>query len=386
MTKNINSIHVYFGRSPDVVGGGDVEYDDPQISGELKSTSSYTTLNSFSIADDKPCDNSKNQSMDEISNIEILLPDTNQNDKNNSYNNVELNNTEQNEIVQAECEIKSVVLPNDSKPTKTSSANEQKKPKPKLSFRFRTSRPTKTSSDNEHSLSATPPELIVVQKPRERKKSVMAAIFDNLPIIPPQHVSTASINLKKKKDGDIESSAAASAPTSRSISFRLKSRRKSETPISSSSSKPPNKSSEEHTKNKLSQLDDISKIQPNIEMKKSKSMDEGTQITTNTGCVSDGPEPEVIEENNITSCLPLESPNDQDGVPKVKRKGSRRASIAAAAATARHKWEQMKNVTPSVNRMSLKSKSRKGEDTNAINEEAKLRNDGDNNNDFHVEK
>ena len=372
---------MYFGRSPDVVGGGDVEYDDPQISGELKSTSSYTTLNSFSIVDDKPCDNSKNGSMDEISNIEILLPDTNQTNKNSSHNNLELKPKQQNEIAQKESEIQSEVLQSETKPPPAPSVNEQKKPK--LSFRFRTSRPPKMASNTEQSLSSTSPELIVVQKPRERKKSVIAALFDNLPIIPPQHVSTASINLKKKKDGDIESSAASSAPPSRSISFRLKSRRKSEAPVPSSSSKKPNKLSEEHAQNKISQIDDKLKTQPNIEMKKSKSLDVGMPFTIKTGCVSDGPEPEVIAEKKMTSSA--ESPHDQDSVPNINRKGSRRASIAAAAATARHRWEQMKNVTTAVNRMSLKSKSRKEEGPRAVDEDATVHNDGDNNNDFDVE-
>ena len=67
--------------------------------------------------------------------------------------------------------------------------------------------------------------------------------------------------------------------------------------------------------------------------------------------------------------LSPENPRDQENSQNTNRKISRRESIAAAAASARLKWQQMKNATPSVNRMSLKKKREKREPNNITNDE-----------------
>ena len=78
--------------------------------------------------------------------------------------------------------------------------------------------------------------------------------------------------------------------------------------------------------------------------------------------------------------------NEQESNPKISRKVSRKASIAAAAASARNKWEQMKNAAPSVNRMSLKSKRKRDPSKITVDEKITAEpNVGENNNDLDVE-
>ena len=90
-----------------------------------------------------------------------------------------------------------------------------------------------------------------------------------------------------------------------------------------------------------------------------------------------------LDDNHSSS----DSKNEPENDSKINRKISRRASIVNAAATARQKWEQMKNAAPAVNRMSLKSKRKSREENKiTIDEKDTITNVGDNNNDVDVEK
>ena len=375
LTKSINTIHVYFGRSPDIVDGGEVENDDPELSKDLKSTSSFTTLNSIATVEEDASVTSPNANSNNVKNIENVSQDLNKINNNSSDKSEIQTVNEQNEIRPVECKTKRQEV--EDRPKQLPDATGTKERKSKLSFRFRSSRPTNIASTKENNGSSTSPtELSVNLNTGERKRSVIAAIFDSLPIIPPQHVSTASVNLKKKAENDVESSTKTTAPTSRRISFRLKTRRKSEAPLTSAISKNINKPSEESKNDKVN---NNSGPDTTMGVKKSKSFDNNMKLTN---CVSDELDPEIGEENNLSS----EVLKEQENNPKANRKVSRKASIAAAAASARHKWEQMKNAAPSVNRMSLKSKSKREPNKIAIDEKSTTTtNVGENNNELDVE-
>lgn len=248
---------------------------------------------------------------------------------------------------------------------------------PKLSFRFR--KPSRLQSNKENGASSTSPtELSANQNPPERKKSVMAAIFGNLPMMPPQHVSTASVNLKKKAEGDVRPSSSGLVSVSRRISLRLKSRRKSEAPVQSKNINGPDEKSK--TDNNP-MIDHESEGESAIEVQKSKSFDDNIRLAN---CISDALEPEVTEDKTLSP----EKPKEQESDSKINRKVSRRASMVAAAATARQKWEQMKNSAPAVNILSLTSKSKREGNKVTIDEKDTHTppNAGENNNGLDVEK
>ena len=199
LTKSINTIHVYFGRSPDVVDGGDVDYDDPELSNEIKSTSNFSNINSTANKNGYGTENSENTINGEVSNVESrpYYPNENKNEIEKLEDTIDIKESKTDIKLHEEI---------DSNTLKDVNHTEQRKPK--LSFRFPSRRPSKMASNKEPPTSPT--ELSASSNGQERKKSVMATLFDNLPIIPPQHVSTATVNLKKKteeKDGSLAKSS-----------------------------------------------------------------------------------------------------------------------------------------------------------------------------------
>ena len=365
LTKNINSIHVYFGREPDINDGGDVEYDDPQIRDELQAASSTSTK------DDSTCSIKVTKDAEENKIIRVLAPDENQN---NFNTNPSLQEAEQNEIKKAECELKLQEGQDQANPSSELVVTDKRKQK--LSFRFR--KPSKLHSNKESAPPSTSPtDLSANISPPERKKSVMAAIFGNLPMMPPQHVSTASVNLKKKTEGDVKPSSSGIVSASRRISIRLRSRRKSEATAQSKNINEPDPE-DKHINNQT--LDQESNGASAIEVQKSKSFDDNIKLAS-----SNSDELQLKEQE--AKALSSETQNEPENDSKINRKISRRASIVAAAATARQKWEQMKNAAPAVNRMSLKSKRKSREENKiTIDEKDTITNVGDNNNDVDVEK
>ena len=86
-----------------------MDYDDPHLSEEIKSMSSYSTLESSTAPVDgeaKPSETQSPSDNDGIENIEIISPDLNQNIDANDQTNKKRKNIGQNEISVTECEIK----------------------------------------------------------------------------------------------------------------------------------------------------------------------------------------------------------------------------------------------------------------------------------------
>ena len=80
LTKSINTIHVYFGRSPDVVDGGDVDYDDPELSNEIKATSNFLNINSTTNKNVDGTENSGTKRNGEVSKLESITNVSNENE------------------------------------------------------------------------------------------------------------------------------------------------------------------------------------------------------------------------------------------------------------------------------------------------------------------
>ena len=360
-----------------------MDYDDPHLSEEIKSVSSYSTLESSTAPVDGEATLSETRSPSDnngIENIEVISPDLNQNIDAKDQTNQKRKNIGQNEISVAECELK--LSTKNNKLDRHTGTKEKEQRKPKLSFRFRSNHTSKPAPNNEEEgvPSTSPGDLSVPEHPRARKKSVMAALFDNLPILPPQHVSTATMNLKKKTDGEAEAGTSKITSAARRISLRLKSRRKSEAPVASEIREIVRCRNEQNKPDGKSKTKcDSEQVLP-TEVQKSKSFDDNAILSNS---IIDELEPHSIKEDHLS----VEAIKEDEGDQKIKRKASRRASIAAAAATARHTWEQMKNAAPNVNRMSLKSKNRKEGRKTTVNEKPVSPDDGegDNNNDANKE-
>ena len=342
MTKNINTIHAYFGRSPDVTDGGDIDYDDPEVATEIEFASSSSKIFPTTDKNDNDTEDSDRQNTLDVSKIETVTPEMTE----NSIEGATPADAIHVKISETEIKLKG------ENETKKSDESNAKQRKPKLSFRFPSRRPSKMASNKEPS--ASPAELSAEPlNTHERKKSVMKTLFDNLPTIPPQHVSTATVNLKKKTDENDGSLAKSSTSATRRISFRLKSRRKSEAPRPPS---PPNKENtpcESNEKEATTNENVTSNTETLNEVQKSKSFDDNVKFAS---ALRDNEE-DIVEANTLTP----DDPSEQINSKKTSRKISRRESIAAAAASARLKWQQMKNATPSVHRMSLKKKREKRE-------------------------
>ena len=342
MTKNINTIHAYFGRSPDVTDGGDIDYDDPEVATEIEFASSSSKIFPTTDKNDNATEDSDSKNTLDVSKIETVTPEMTE----NSIEGVTPPDAIHVKISETEIKLKG------ENETKKSDESNAKQRKPKLSFRFPSRRPSKMASNKEPSVS--PSELSTEPlNTHERKKSVMKTLFDNLPTIPPQHVSTATVNLKKKTDENDGSPAKSSTSATRRISFRLKSRRKSEAPRPTS---PQNTETSpcESNENEVTANENVTSNTDTLnEVQKSKSFDDNVKLAS---ALRDNEE-DIVEANTLTP----EDPSEQINSKKTSRKISRRESIAAAAASARLKWQQMKNATPSVHRMSLKKKREKRE-------------------------
>ena len=104
-------------------------------------------------------------------------------------------------------------------------------------------------------------------------------------------------------------------------------------------------------------------------MGKSKSCDENVKLVSALG-------DDIEKDTEKMKALTPDDLREQESNQKTNRKISRRESIAAAAASARLKWQQMKNATPSVHRMSLKKKREKRDQHNlSPDEQNNLEND-----------
>ena len=351
LTKSINTIHVYFGRSPDVVDGGDVDYDDPELSNEIKSTSNLSNVNSTANKNGDGTENSGNTINGEVSKLESMpyYPNENKNEIEKLEDTIDIK----------ECKT-DIKLHEDIDLNRLKDANHTEQRKPKLSFRFPSRRPSKMASNKESPTSPT--ELSASSNGQERKKSVMATLFDNLPIIPPQHVSTATVNLKKKTEEKDGSLAKSSSSVVRRISIRLKSRRKSEAPCSiSPSNNGSNPCKSNDSESSETGNSNLNKEQMH-EVMKSKSFDDNVKLASALG-------DDIEKDTEKIKTLTPDDLREQENNQKTNRKISRRESIAAAAASARLKWQQMKNATPSVHRMSLKKKREKRDQHNLSPEE-----------------
>ena len=341
-----------------------MDYDDPELSNEIKATSNVLNINSATNKNVDGTENSGTKRNGEVSKLESITNVSNEN-----KNEIEkLADT----IDVKECET-DMKLHEDVDSNKLKDVNHTEQRKPKLSFRFPSRRPSRMAANKESPTSPT--ELSASSCGQERKRSVMTTLFDNLPIIPPQHVSTATVNLKKnneEKDGSISKS---SSSVVRRISIRLKSRRKSEAPCSISTSNHgcnPCKSNDGESSE--TGISNINKEQMH-EVMKSKSLNDNVKFAS---ALEDDNEKDTEKIKTLTPDDLREHESNQ----KANRKISRRESIAAAAASARLKWQQMKSATPSVHRMSLKKKRDKRDQHNLSPEEQNNRE----NDDLRIEK
>ena len=321
----------------------------------MRATSSISPQNVTTDTDDKEPSISGNDNTEDVSKIVTIKLEKNSTINKSSNNNPNSTSIEKIDVKHTDTETQA----KEKESTKLTDSSNTEQRKPKLSFRFRSRRPSKMESNKESS--SSPVDLSAPSDVQERKKSVMATLFGNLPIIPQTHVSSATVNLKKStedKDGEPTKSSSSS---SRRISFRLKSRRKSEAPRPISptiNEKNPIESNK--NENVIQETSEANKDSC-IEVQKSKSFDDNIKLSN---AISDD-----VEEDVAVKTLAPENPRDQENNKKTNRKISRRESIVAAAASARLKWQQMKSATPSVNRMSLKKKREKREPNNIADEE-----------------
>ena len=328
-----------------------MDYHDPELSNEINATSNSSNINSTTNKNVNGTENSGPNRNGEVSELESISYDPNENK--NEIGKL----ADKIDIKECETDIK---LHEDIDSNKLKDANHKEQRKPKLSFRFPSRRPSRMAANKESPTSPT--ELSASSSGHERKKSVMATLFDNLPIIPPQHVSTATVNLKKnneEKDGSI---AKSSSSVVRRISIRLKSRRKSEAPCSiSMSNHGSNPCKSNDSESSETGISNINKEQMH-EVMKSKSLNDNVKLASAL-------EDDIEKDTEKIKTLTPDDLREQENNQKTNRKISRRESIAAAAASARLKWQQMKNATPSVHRMSLKKKREKRDQHNLSPEE-----------------
>ena len=165
LTKNINTIHVYFGRSPDVTDGGDVDYDDPEVAAEIEVASSTSNIIPTTDKNDNDTDNSNNENNTGVSEIETVTSEMTE----NSIETATPPDAIHVKISETEIKLKG------ENETKKSDESNTKQRKPKLSFRFPSRRPSKMASNKEPS--ASPAELSAEpSNTHERKKSVMKTL------------------------------------------------------------------------------------------------------------------------------------------------------------------------------------------------------------------
>ena len=163
MTKNINTIHVYFGRSPDITDGGDVDYDDPQISSEMRATSSISPQNVTTDTDDKEPSISGNDNTEDVSKIVTIKLEKNSTINKSSNNNPNSTSIEKIDVKHTDTETQA----KEKESTKLTDSSNTEQRKPKLSFRFRSRRPSTMESNKESS--SSPVDLSAPSDVQERK-------------------------------------------------------------------------------------------------------------------------------------------------------------------------------------------------------------------------
>lgn len=305
LTKSINSIFFYFGREPDVVQGGQVDYSDPDIAAVAK--------------DRPPAPNVNNNKTDEIT-PDVAAAASKQDDDNNENQDA------------AAANANHLCVRENSKKKKSSVIQRSLSQLRKRSTRKKSERTPAAATTAAEAAPAATPESTLQALPDEpeadsRKKSAVATLFVNLARKP-------SMAMRKQKksaspppvfgsgSGQDSSSAAAAADSGRST------RRPSSSAATAASNKD----------------DEAVAVSPPVDTTKSIASPSCREITAK-GNSNEEQEPPIQTAADDQSSEPVSVPSTAAAAAATKKK------------TAKERWRMVRNVSRALGRLTTASGS-----------------------------